>query len=368
MAGSAPATRARSTPPGYLRLTGRLKELINRGGEKISPLEVDEVLMDHPAVAQAVTFAMPHEMLGEEVAAAVVLREGAAARANASSATSCAERLANFKVPRQRGVPDGNPEGSDGQGAAHRTGEVTRRRAMKIAIFGAGAIGGLLGRQLHQAGADVTFIARGPHLAAMQAEGVTLHERRRDVHRAAALYRRSCRGRAAGLCVRHAEGALAARRGGADRHADGTETARWSPASTACPTGISTGWIRRGGIVASRASTPAAWLWEALPPAQVIGCVVYPAAEVVAPGVIEHTYGDRFSLGEPDGSRSARAEALSAVLLEGRSEGAGAAAHPRRDLGEALGQPRAESALGADGQHARPAADAARTSAPLRGR
>ena len=60
----------------YLRVTGRLKEIINRGGEKISPLEVDDVLMDHPAIAQVVTFAMPHDKLGEEVAAAIVLREG----------------------------------------------------------------------------------------------------------------------------------------------------------------------------------------------------------------------------------------------------------------------------------------------------
>ena len=75
-AGSAPATRACMDDDGYLRITGRLKEIINRGGEKISPREVDEVLMDHPAVAQVVTFAMPHDKLGEEVAAAVVLREG----------------------------------------------------------------------------------------------------------------------------------------------------------------------------------------------------------------------------------------------------------------------------------------------------
>src|SRR5687767_5899969 len=61
------------------RVTGRLKEIINRGGEKISPLEVDDVLMDHPAVAQVVTFAMPHDKLGEEVAAAIVLREGSVA-------------------------------------------------------------------------------------------------------------------------------------------------------------------------------------------------------------------------------------------------------------------------------------------------
>jgi acyl-CoA synthetase (AMP-forming)/AMP-acid ligase II len=86
---------------GYLRLTGRIKELINRGGEKISPLEVDEVLMDHPSVAQAVTFAMPHDMLGEEVAAAVVLREGAAEPSEREIRDFVAERLANFKVPRQ---------------------------------------------------------------------------------------------------------------------------------------------------------------------------------------------------------------------------------------------------------------------------
>ena len=61
---------------GYLTLTGRLKEIINRGGEKISPREVDDILMTHPAVAQAVVFAMPHDKLGEEIAAAIVLRDG----------------------------------------------------------------------------------------------------------------------------------------------------------------------------------------------------------------------------------------------------------------------------------------------------
>src|SRR5262249_8393328 len=60
---------------GYLFITGRLKEIINRGGEKISPREVDEVLLDHPAVTQAVTFAVPHATLGEDIAAAVVLCE-----------------------------------------------------------------------------------------------------------------------------------------------------------------------------------------------------------------------------------------------------------------------------------------------------
>ena len=64
---------------GYLFITGRLKEIINRGGEKISPREVDEVLIDHPAVAQVVTFAVPHPTLGEDVASAIVLRERASA-------------------------------------------------------------------------------------------------------------------------------------------------------------------------------------------------------------------------------------------------------------------------------------------------
>ena len=85
---------------GYLRLTGRLKELINRGGEKISPLEVDTVIMDHPAVAQVVTFAVPHDMLGEDIAAAVVLREGAVCDERELRAFVSA-RVADFKVPRK---------------------------------------------------------------------------------------------------------------------------------------------------------------------------------------------------------------------------------------------------------------------------
>ncbi len=85
---------------GYLSITGRLKEIINRGGEKIAPREVDDVLMDHPAVAQVVTFGIPHEKLGEEVAAAVVLREGQTA-SEQDLRSFAAGRLADFKVPRK---------------------------------------------------------------------------------------------------------------------------------------------------------------------------------------------------------------------------------------------------------------------------
>lgn len=99
---------------GYLSLTGRLKEIINRGGEKVSPLEVDGVLMDHPAVAQVVTFAMPHAKLGEEVAAAVVLREGMEADEGAIRRFA-AERLADFKVPRRVVILPEIPKGATGK-------------------------------------------------------------------------------------------------------------------------------------------------------------------------------------------------------------------------------------------------------------
>ena len=99
---------------GYVRVTGRLKEIINRGGEKISPREVDEVIMDHPAVAQAITFAMPHAMLGEEVAAAVVLREGHAANER-DIRDFVAARLADFKVPRKVVILDEIPKGATGK-------------------------------------------------------------------------------------------------------------------------------------------------------------------------------------------------------------------------------------------------------------
>ncbi len=99
---------------GYLRLTGRLKEIINRGGEKVSPLEVDAVLMDHPAVQQVVTFAMPHDKLGEEVAAAVVLREGLSVD-EAGLRAFAGERLAGFKVPRRIVFLAEIPKGATGK-------------------------------------------------------------------------------------------------------------------------------------------------------------------------------------------------------------------------------------------------------------
>src|ERR1700678_2210696 len=99
---------------GYVTLTGRLKEIINRGGEKISPREVDEALMDHPAVLQVVTFAVPHEMLGEDVAAAGVLRDGGSAT-EAELRAFLSERIAAFKTPRKILFLTEIPKGATGK-------------------------------------------------------------------------------------------------------------------------------------------------------------------------------------------------------------------------------------------------------------
>ena len=185
---------------------------------------------------------------------------------------------------------------------------------MKVAIFGAGAIGGMMGVKLAQAGADVTFIARGAHLAAMQANGVVMHSGGETI----TVHPR---------CV-----ASAAEAGRQDyvivtlkAHslpAAAADIASMMDENSALITAVNgvPYWYFHGleGPFAERrveSVDPGGVIWSTIPPSQAIGCVVYPAAEVTAPGVITHTYGDRFSLGEPDGSRSPRIEAISKLLI-----------------------------------------------------
>jgi acyl-CoA synthetase (AMP-forming)/AMP-acid ligase II len=97
---------------GYLTLTGRLKEMINRGGEKISPREIDDVLLTHPAVAEVACFGAPHPTWGEEVAAAVVLRE---AVTEADLLAFCKERLSDFKRPKRIHITDSIPRTATGK-------------------------------------------------------------------------------------------------------------------------------------------------------------------------------------------------------------------------------------------------------------
>ncbi len=186
---------------------------------------------------------------------------------------------------------------------------------MKVAIFGAGAIGGFLAARLSAAGAaDVTVVARGPHLLAMQERGLTLRSGGETI----TTYPR---------CV--GEAALAGEQDFVVVTLKAPGLAAASPAIAklvgsrgALVTGINgvPYWYFHGldGPYRDRqveSVDPGGRVWAALPPQRAIHAIVYPAAEVVEPGVIEHTYGDRFSLGEPDGSRSERVEALSRVLI-----------------------------------------------------
>ncbi len=185
---------------------------------------------------------------------------------------------------------------------------------MKVAIFGAGAIGGMMGVKLAQAGADVTFIARGPHLAAMQENGVTMHSGGETIKvQPRCVGSASEAGRQDYVIVTLKAHALPAA---------APDIAQMMDADSALITAVNgvPYWYfyglpgpHAGHVVQS--VDPGGALSAILPPSCAIGCVVYPAAEVIAPGVIEHSYGDRFSLGEPDGSRSPRIEAISQLLI-----------------------------------------------------
>ncbi len=186
---------------------------------------------------------------------------------------------------------------------------------MKIAVFGAGAIGGYLAVKLQQASADVSVIARGPHLAAMREKGLTLIS---EGQTATVRVNATDKAEEAGpqdyvIVTLKANGLVSA----------APQIAKLMGPQTALVTGINgvPYWYFYGldspfrdRVVES--VDPGGKLWSLLPPRQAIGCVVYPAAEVIEPGVIEHTYGNRFSLGEPDGSKSPRALALSQMLVK----------------------------------------------------
>lgn len=184
---------------------------------------------------------------------------------------------------------------------------------MKVCIYGAGAIGGYLGVKLADAGADTTFIARGPHLEAMRQNGVKLISEGTEhtVH---------C------FCTDDPKAA-----GEQDyviitlkAHSLPPAAAAMQPllgpntAVVAAINGLPWWYFYKlpGSYENRRVESvdPTGEVWEKLHPSRVIGCIIYPAAEVIAPGVIEHTYGDRFMLGEPDGSRSERISKLATLM------------------------------------------------------
>lgn len=177
---------------------------------------------------------------------------------------------------------------------------------MTVAIVGAGAIGGLLGAHLARSGQDVVLIARGKHLAAMQARGVT---------------------------VRDAHGEFTARPACTD-DMDAIEAADvvfiTLKAHTIPPVATRIGRMLRPDAAVVGAVNGIPWWYfpdrhldsvdpggliaHSIPYDQVVGCVVYPAASIVEPGVIEHEEGDRFSLGEPDGAKTERVQRIAGML------------------------------------------------------
>jgi 2-dehydropantoate 2-reductase len=186
---------------------------------------------------------------------------------------------------------------------------------MKLCVFGAGAIGGLMAAKLAARGdVEVAVIARGPHLAAMQAKGLTL---RSDGTETVVPVRAFGSAEEAGPQDYVVVTLKAHSLPGAAKQMQpllGPETAVVSAVN-----GIPWWYFHKlaGPHEGRRVESvdPGGAVSALLPPERAIGCIVYPAAEVPEPGVIEHTYGDRFTLGEPDGSRSPRVNALSEALI-----------------------------------------------------
>jgi 2-dehydropantoate 2-reductase len=176
---------------------------------------------------------------------------------------------------------------------------------MRVAVFGAGAIGAYLGALLKQAGVDVTLIARGEHLAAMQRNGVTVRSGDTQINQRP-------------FCT---DDTVAA---GIQDYVLVTLKAQSGPGavdqiqpllgdSTAIVTAMNgVPWwyfYRHGGALEGtvlNSVDPGGRQWQGLGPQRAIGCVVYPACEVSAPGVIEHLHGDRLALGEPGGEKTDR--------------------------------------------------------------
>ena len=184
---------------------------------------------------------------------------------------------------------------------------------MKICVFGAGAIGGYMGVKLAQAGADVSLVARGPHLAAMQQNGLRLIEEGQE-HKVSvsASDTPSDLGEQDYIIVTlkaHSVPPVVEKM----RPLIGKNTTIVSGVN-----GVPWWYFHKigGPLEGTRLYSvdPDDAQWNGFGPDNVLGCVVYPAAEVIEPGVIKHIEGNRFSLGEPDGSKSERAIALSQAL------------------------------------------------------
>jgi 2-dehydropantoate 2-reductase len=186
---------------------------------------------------------------------------------------------------------------------------------MKICVFGAGAIGGYMGGKLAQAGADVSLVARGPHLAAMRENGLTLIEESGTTNVAVTVSDNPADLGPQDYVIvtlkAHSVPAIV----GKMKPLIGKNTTIVSGVN-----GVPWWYFHKigGPLEGTRLESidPDGSQWDGFGPDNVLGCVVYPAAEVSEPGVVRHIEGNRFSLGEPDGSKSERALAMSKALTE----------------------------------------------------
>ncbi len=186
---------------------------------------------------------------------------------------------------------------------------------MKVCIFGAGAIGGYIGTKLALSGCDVSFVARGPNLAAIKKKGVTLRsEGQTFVAHPPATDNPQELGAQDYVVISVKAHALSAA-------ADSIQPLL-GPKTTLIPAINGVPWwyfYKLSGPYENarlKSVDPQGQIWEKLPPSRVVGCIVYPATELIEPGVIEHTYGNRFEVGEPDGSKSDRAVSFSELMIQ----------------------------------------------------
>jgi 2-dehydropantoate 2-reductase len=186
-------------------------------------------------------------------------------------------------------------------------------RTMKVCIFGAGAIGGYLGVQLAQAGAEVSLVARGPHLEAMRKNGVRLLKGDEEI-----VAHPTCTNDPAELGVQDC--VIVGLKG----HQLSSAVESMQPllgndtTIVTAVNGIPYWYFYKHGGKQEGATLesvdPGGRQWRELRPERAIGCIVYPATEVVEPGVIRHVYGDKFPVGEPSGERTERVEKISSLF------------------------------------------------------
>ena len=184
---------------------------------------------------------------------------------------------------------------------------------MKICIFGAGAIGGYMGAKLAQAGADVSLVARGPHLAAMREKGLTLIEDGETINLHVTVSEDPADLGPQDYVIVTLKAHSVPPVVGKMQPLIGPDTTIVSGVN-----GVPWWYFHKigGDLEGTRLESvdPGNAQWDGFGPDRVLGCVVYPAAEVSEPGVINHIEGTRFSLGEPSGEKSERALALSKAL------------------------------------------------------